>query len=149
MRDSKGRGIVENSSPFVFLVAPFRKKVQKHSPRLSKKRNTLFGCTFSKKGAEAFFANLLFKRFRCLKGINSFSFTYPILKQVKGVIMKKTIISALALILAAMCITASGCSCDGVKQTGTAYGLVDRKSTRLNSIHLGSSYAVFCLKKKK
>ena len=38
--------------------------------------------------------------------------------------MKKTIISALALILAAMCITASGCSCDGVKQTGTAYGLV-------------------------
>src|SRR5262245_64379291 len=26
---------------------------------------------------------------------------------------------------------------------------VDRKSTRLNSSHLGSSYAVFCLKKKK
>src|SRR5262245_62452786 len=25
----------------------------------------------------------------------------------------------------------------------------DRKSTRLNSSHLGSSYAVFCLKKKK
>src|SRR5436853_2895807 len=25
----------------------------------------------------------------------------------------------------------------------------DRKSTRLNSIHLGISYAVFCLKKKK
>src|SRR5262245_63275266 len=25
---------------------------------------------------------------------------------------------------------------------------VDRKSTRLNSSHLGSSYAVFCLKKK-
>src|SRR5947199_7935177 len=26
---------------------------------------------------------------------------------------------------------------------------LDRKSTRLNSSHLGSSYAVFCLKKKK
>src|SRR5262245_65276241 len=26
---------------------------------------------------------------------------------------------------------------------------VDRKSTRLNSSHLGISYAVFCLKKKK
>src|SRR5205814_10338902 len=26
---------------------------------------------------------------------------------------------------------------------------VDRKSTRLNSSHLGTSYAVFCLKKKK
>src|SRR5258705_6062386 len=28
-------------------------------------------------------------------------------------------------------------------------GLQDRKSTRLNSSHLGISYAVFCLKKKK
>src|SRR5262245_63532529 len=28
-------------------------------------------------------------------------------------------------------------------------GVVDRKSTRLNSSHLGISYAVFCLKKKK
>src|SRR5947199_7342828 len=28
-------------------------------------------------------------------------------------------------------------------------GKVDRKSTRLNSSHLGISYAVFCLKKKK
>src|SRR5690625_6915377 len=27
--------------------------------------------------------------------------------------------------------------------------LVDRKSTRLNSSHVASSYAVFCLKKKK
>src|SRR5205814_5871811 len=26
--------------------------------------------------------------------------------------------------------------------------LIDRKSTRLNSSHLGTSYAVFCLKKK-
>src|SRR5471030_3494325 len=30
-----------------------------------------------------------------------------------------------------------------------APGLLDRKSTRLNSSHLGISYAVFCLKKKK
>src|SRR5947199_2479370 len=29
------------------------------------------------------------------------------------------------------------------------YQLLDRKSTRLNSSHLGISYAVFCLKKKK
>src|SRR5215831_20324753 len=28
-------------------------------------------------------------------------------------------------------------------------GPTDRKSTRLNSSHLGTSYAVFCLKKKK
>src|SRR5258705_7948553 len=28
-------------------------------------------------------------------------------------------------------------------------GTIDRKSTRLNSSHLGISYAVFCLKKKK
>src|ERR1035441_2885794 len=30
-----------------------------------------------------------------------------------------------------------------------AFLLLDRKSTRLNSSHLGISYAVFCLKKKK
>src|SRR5205814_9337522 len=29
------------------------------------------------------------------------------------------------------------------------FGGLDRKSTRLNSSHLGISYAVFCLKKKK
>src|SRR5438045_8025329 len=29
------------------------------------------------------------------------------------------------------------------------FGAADRKSTRLNSSHLGISYAVFCLKKKK
>src|SRR5437899_3902700 len=31
----------------------------------------------------------------------------------------------------------------------SGYGILDRKSTRLNSSHLGISYAVFCLKKKK
>src|SRR5262245_65206920 len=30
-----------------------------------------------------------------------------------------------------------------------ARSIADRKSTRLNSSHLGISYAVFCLKKKK
>src|SRR5438045_6459539 len=30
-----------------------------------------------------------------------------------------------------------------------SHALADRKSTRLNSSHLGISYAVFCLKKKK
>src|SRR5262245_63735740 len=32
---------------------------------------------------------------------------------------------------------------------GFGAGVQDRKSTRLNSSHLGISYAVFCLKKKK
>src|SRR5947199_7358675 len=40
-----------------------------------------------------------------------------------------------------------------IKMTLTAIGCPwaqgDRKSTRLNSSHLGISYAVFCLKKKK
>src|SRR5262245_65782978 len=33
--------------------------------------------------------------------------------------------------------------------SGPDRGRADRKSTRLNSSHLGISYAVFCLKKKK
>src|ERR1039458_10683419 len=37
-------------------------------------------------------------------------------------------------------------SLDPRKRTGA--GFSDRKSTRLNSSHLGISYAVFCLKKK-
>src|SRR5258705_13800162 len=32
---------------------------------------------------------------------------------------------------------------------GSTGSALDRKSTRLNSSHLGISYAVFCLKKKK
>src|SRR5262245_63725255 len=35
------------------------------------------------------------------------------------------------------------------KRTVCVVVLTDRKSTRLNSSHLGISYAVFCLKKKK
>src|SRR5258705_9637199 len=44
---------------------------------------------------------------------------------------------------------ASGRRCPG--STGEPAGRYtgDRKSTRLNSSHLGISYAVFCLKKKK
>src|SRR5262245_63559663 len=34
------------------------------------------------------------------------------------------------------------------RQDEQAQGAQDRKSTRLNSSHLGISYAVFCLKKK-
>jgi len=37
---------------------------------------------------------------------------------------------------------------DGICKTATM-PTIDRKSTRLNSSHLGISYAVFCLKKKK
>src|SRR5699024_11729871 len=35
-----------------------------------------------------------------------------------------------------------------VDNYGTAVGIIDRKSTRLNSSHVSISYAVFCLKKK-
>src|SRR5205814_10554082 len=38
---------------------------------------------------------------------------------------------------------------DSVDTWFGAVGAEDRKSTRLNSSHLGISYAVFCLKKKK
>src|ERR1039458_3454749 len=37
----------------------------------------------------------------------------------------------------------------GAPQSQAARVRTDRKSTRLNSSHLGISYAVFCLKKKK
>src|SRR5947199_3553013 len=42
-------------------------------------------------------------------------------------------------------------SCSAKPATEPAYSAPhqDRKSTRLNSSHLGISYAVFCLKKKK
>src|SRR5205814_10259404 len=35
------------------------------------------------------------------------------------------------------------------KRSSEMVRILDRKSTRLNSSHLGISYAVFCLKKKK
>src|SRR5262245_62980639 len=37
----------------------------------------------------------------------------------------------------------------GAKDSLLSLSVEDRKSTRLNSSHLGISYAVFCLKKKK
>src|SRR5258705_3928056 len=39
--------------------------------------------------------------------------------------------------------------CDQPRRHEDPPGGADRKSTRLNSSHLGISYAVFCLKKKK
>src|SRR5437899_9451040 len=36
-----------------------------------------------------------------------------------------------------------------IEKSGAWYAYGDRKSTRLNSSHLGISYAVFCLKKRK
>src|SRR5438045_9196730 len=40
--------------------------------------------------------------------------------------------------------------CAGARRRrASAATVADRKSTRLNSSHLGISYAVFCLKKKK
>src|SRR5690625_4440326 len=38
---------------------------------------------------------------------------------------------------------------NGLKDPQTAMEQIDRKSTRLNSSHVATSYAVFCLKKKK
>src|SRR3712207_7030192 len=38
---------------------------------------------------------------------------------------------------------------DGVLGPETEHAVKDRKSTRLNSSHANTSYAVFCLKKKK
>src|SRR5205814_8830328 len=43
----------------------------------------------------------------------------------------------------------SGDSGDAMAQSSATNTGKDRKSTRLNSSHLGISYAVFCLKKKK
>src|SRR5262245_13667564 len=37
---------------------------------------------------------------------------------------------------------------DAHRQLASGAGRLDQKSTRLNSSHLGISYAVFCLKKK-
>src|SRR5436853_4261511 len=43
----------------------------------------------------------------------------------------------------------AGAACSTSKVMPTSLWCLDRKSTRLNSSHLGISYAVFCLKKKK
>src|SRR5437899_9324572 len=51
-----------------------------------------------------------------------------------------------------MGIVCQGAETPSIKQTMTVIlesPTKDRKSTRLNSSHLGISYAVFCLKKKK
>src|SRR5438045_4586237 len=49
-------------------------------------------------------------------------------------------------------VEALGVGCVGIHELeilADGAGEEDRKSTRLNSSHLGISYAVFCLKKKK
>ena len=67
---------------------------------------------------------------------------------------KSTLLNAIAGVVP----TGSGAiTMDGAKVTGASpediarrgFSLVDRKSTRLNSSHGSTSYAVFCLKKKK
>src|SRR5438045_4650879 len=45
--------------------------------------------------------------------------------------------------------SARGGGAEGGREDGRQGAGEDRKSTRLNSSHLGISYAVFCLKKKK
>src|SRR5947199_8295794 len=49
----------------------------------------------------------------------------------------------------ALCRAAAADQPAGGARSGDPRPLPDRKSTRLNSSHLGISYAVFCLKKKK
>src|SRR5258705_1959863 len=46
-------------------------------------------------------------------------------------------------------LVAGGCDHDRIDDHLALPPALDRKSTRLNSSHLGISYAVFCLKKKK
>src|SRR5437899_9341720 len=46
-------------------------------------------------------------------------------------------------------LTKNGCAAGGLLGQQRPRSCGDRKSTRLNSSHLGISYAVFCLKKKK
>src|SRR5438309_2734655 len=59
------------------------------------------------------------------------------------------------LVMAGVALTVTGGSNAGAEAArlgigaGLAGGLLDRKSTRLNSSHSSISYAVFCLKKKK
>src|SRR5262245_36400012 len=60
-----------------------------------------------------------------------------------------------ALVAAEEAVAASGLAIDAPPPSRVAVaigsstgGMLDRKSTRLNSSHLGISYAVFCLKKK-
>src|SRR5690625_6689466 len=60
--------------------------------------------------------------------------------------MKKTIVAA-TMSIGLLGLTACGSSSENVAETEA--GNVDRKSTRLNSSHVASSYAVFCLKKKR
>src|SRR5436305_15041871 len=43
----------------------------------------------------------------------------------------------------------SGNAVEAINPGASEPGLIDRKSTRLNSSHVRISYAVFCLKKKK
>src|SRR5258705_1820057 len=50
---------------------------------------------------------------------------------------------------AAFCAAATEAGGSGGGSASDALACLDRKSTRLNSSHLGISYAVFCLKKKK
>src|ERR1035441_10735908 len=55
-------------------------------------------------------------------------------------------VGLLILALIIRCQLLLGCVPEGVNKR---YREIDRKSTRLNSSHLGISYAVFCLKKNK
>src|SRR5262245_6413079 len=54
----------------------------------------------------------------------------------------------ITIVVAAIWVLLAMASIKVLNQYSTTGGL-DRKSTRLNSSHLGISYAVFCLKKKK
>src|SRR3712207_8567075 len=54
-----------------------------------------------------------------------------------------------AAVLAAAALLIAGCGGGSAAPARDRLGVVDRKSTRLNSSHANISYAVFCLKKNK
>src|SRR5262245_55930145 len=57
-------------------------------------------------------------------------------------------IAVVGLVLGELSRQADGVPLAAYLETAFARGAVDRKSTRLNSSHLGISYGVFCLKNK-
>src|SRR5262245_66667685 len=70
---------------------------------------------------------------------------YNVCDDQEGKIMFERLITAIIMVVA-VAIVASGLPLSSISGAGSGALGLDRKSTRLNSSHLGISYAVFCLK---